>query len=46
MPYTLPLPTDSTRIRVTMRVPVASLLPVLSTLDRSGELQVDHIYDY
>ena len=46
VPYTLPLPTDSTRMRVTLRVPVPRLLPVLAELDRAGQLQVDHIYDY
>ncbi|MGH7586047.1 MAG: FAD-binding oxidoreductase [Gemmatimonadales bacterium] len=46
VPYTLPLPTDSTRIRVTMRLPVSRLLPTLAELDRAGQLQVDHVYDY
>lgn len=44
--YTLPLPTDPTRIRVTMTVPVVRLLALVRALDGAGALQVDHIYDY
>jgi pyruvate/oxaloacetate carboxyltransferase len=41
----LPLPTDGTQKRVSMRVRVSDLLPVLSVLEGKG-LTVDHIYDY
>jgi FAD/FMN-containing dehydrogenase len=44
--YSLPLPTDATRRRVTMRVRVPDLLPVLRALRAEGALAVDHIYDY
>jgi FAD/FMN-containing dehydrogenase len=45
--YTLPLPTDSARKRVAMRVKVPDLLAVLAGPDMgSGRLVVDHIYDY
>jgi FAD/FMN-containing dehydrogenase len=44
--YTLPLPTDTTRERVAMRVRVPDLLAVLRALRTDGGLVVDHLYDY
>lgn len=44
--YSLPLPSDSSRQRVVMRVPVGELLAVLRQLDSEGGFAVDHIYDY
>ena len=44
--YALPLPTDSTRERVAVRVKVRALLPLLRQLDTGAGLVVDHIYDY
>ena len=44
--YALPLPTDSTRERVAVRVKVRELLPLLRQLEAPGGLVVDHIYDY
>jgi FAD/FMN-containing dehydrogenase len=44
--YALPLPTDSTRQRVAMRVRVPDLLGVLRALREDHGLTVDHIYDY
>ena len=45
--YSLPLPTDSTRKRVAMRVRVRDLLDVLAGPDVGPpRLVVDHIYDY
>lgn len=44
--YTLPLPTDATRKRIAMKVPVRHLLPLLRSLDAEGRVTVDHIYDY
>jgi hypothetical protein len=46
--YALPLPTDDTRKRVTITVPVRELLNVLRQLDatRGNGVAVDHIYDY
>ena len=44
--YSLPLPSDATRKRVAMRVPVPELLPTLTALGAEGHLAVDHIYDY
>jgi FAD/FMN-containing dehydrogenase len=44
--YTLPVPTEPTRVRVTMTVPVIRLLALIRTLDAEGALRVDHIYDY
>ena len=44
--YALPLPTDSTKKRVAIRVPVGDLLTVLARLDAARQLTVDHIYDY
>jgi hypothetical protein len=44
--YALPLPTDSTRKRVALRLPVRGLLPVLDSLASEGRLAIDHIYDY
>ncbi len=44
--YALPLPTDSTRERVAVRVKVRELLPLLRQLDVPGGLVIDHIYDY
>jgi len=46
VPYTLPLPTDPSRKRFTLRLPVALLLATLRQLDTEGEAQVDHVYDY
>jgi len=45
--FNVPLPSDSARKRVTMRVPVNELIAVLGRLDaqRAG-LRVDHVYDY
>lgn len=44
--YELPLPTDASRKRVALRVPVDDLLAVLRQLDAANGLVVDHIYDY
>jgi len=44
--YALPLPSDASRKRVAMRVPVPELLPTLAALGAEGQLAVDHIYDY
>ena len=44
--FNLALPSDSTRKRVAMRVPVGELLTVLRRLDAGGALKVDHVYDY
>jgi hypothetical protein len=44
--YALPLPTDPSRKRVALRLPVRGLLPALGRLDAGGRLAVDHIYDY
>lgn len=44
--YALELPTDPTRVRVTMTVPVRRLLTLVRALDAEGVMQVDHIYDY
>ncbi len=44
--YTVPLPSDASRKRVVMRVPVGELLAVLRELDPKTGLAVDHIYDY
>jgi hypothetical protein len=44
--YALPLPTDPSRQRVVMRVPVGDLLALLRQLDAEGRFVVDHIYDY
>jgi FAD/FMN-containing dehydrogenase len=46
--FNVPLPTDSTRQRVAMRVPVTELLGVLRQLDAMRErgVSIDHIYDY
>ena len=44
--YSVPLPTDATRKRVVMRVPVSEILAVLRQLESEKELAVDHIYDY
>jgi FAD/FMN-containing dehydrogenase len=44
--YTLPLPTDATRKRIAMKVPVRQLLPLLRSLDAEGRVAIDHIYDY
>lgn len=46
MPYSLPLPTDPTRERFTLRVPVAELLPALRRIETEGQARVDHVYDY
>lgn len=43
--YTLPMPTDRDRKRVTARVPTAQLVAFLREAQQSG-LVVDHIYDY
>jgi hypothetical protein len=42
--YEVPLPSDSSRKRVVMRVPAGEMLSVLRRVG-SG-LAVDHIYDY
>ena len=44
--YSLHLPSDRSRKRVAMRVPVRDLISVLAMLRREGSLAVDHIYDY
>jgi FAD/FMN-containing dehydrogenase len=44
--FSLPLPSDSTRARVAMRIRVPDLLPTLALLQADGGLAVDHIYDY
>ena len=44
--YALPLPSDASRKRVAMRVPVPELLPTRAALRAEGQLVVDHIYDY
>lgn len=44
--YEVPLPSDSLRKRVTMRVPVGELLPVMRRLGGQRALVIDHIYDY
>ncbi len=46
MVYALPVPTDSTKKRVAIRVPVGDLLTVLARLDAARQAAVDHIYDY
>ena len=46
VPYTQPLPTDATRKRFTLRLPVPRLLETLRQLDAEGIAVVDHIYDY
>jgi FAD/FMN-containing dehydrogenase len=43
--YTLPMPADRERKRVTVRVPTTQLLALLREAQQSG-LVVDHIYDY
>ena len=44
--FAVPLPTDATRERVAMRVPVSDVIDVLHGLDAGGKLRVDHVYDY
>jgi FAD/FMN-containing dehydrogenase len=46
--FAVPLPSDSSKKRVAMRVPVNELLNVLRTLDSQqvAGLAVDHLYDY
>jgi len=46
--FDVPLPTDSSRKRVSMRVPVGELLNVFRSLDaqRTSGLSIDHLYDY
>jgi FAD/FMN-containing dehydrogenase len=44
--YALPLPSDASRKRVAMRVPVRELLAVLRSLGEEGRMRVDHVYDY
>jgi FAD/FMN-containing dehydrogenase len=44
--YEVPLPTDSLRKRVAMKVSVGELLPVMRRLGRQRAMVVDHIYDY
>jgi hypothetical protein len=44
--YEIALPTDASRKRVSMRVPVGELLAVMRALDGERSLVVDHIYDY
>lgn len=44
--YEIPLPTDPSRKRLTVRVPVSELPGVLHRLDAGGQMAVDHIYDY
>ncbi|MGH8720794.1 MAG: hypothetical protein ACREU4_02340, partial [Burkholderiales bacterium] len=43
--YALPLPADDSKKRITLRVPTAQLIGVLSELLADGVV-VDHIYDY
>jgi len=42
----MPLPTDPSRKRLTVRVPVSELPGVLHRLDAGAQMAVDHIYDY
>jgi hypothetical protein len=44
--YTLPLPTDPTRKRFAMRVPVRRLMALLRAFATEPRAQVDHVYDY
>jgi hypothetical protein len=44
--YEMPLPTDPSRKRLTVRVPVSELPGVLHRLDAEKQMVVDHIYDY
>jgi hypothetical protein len=44
--FEIALPTDVSRKRVAIRVPVSELLAVVKRLDTEGQLVVDHIYDY
>jgi hypothetical protein len=44
--YSLPLPTDSTRKRIAIRMPTPALLDFLRVLQTEGRATVDHIYDY
>jgi FAD/FMN-containing dehydrogenase len=44
--YTMTLPSDIARKRVTMRVRVSDLVSVLGAIGEEGKLKVDHIYDY
>jgi FAD/FMN-containing dehydrogenase len=44
--FEMALPTDASRKRVAIRVPVSELLAVVKRLDTEGQLVVDHIYDY
>jgi hypothetical protein len=44
--FELPLPTDASRKRVTMRVSVGDLLAVVRRMNTDRQLMVDHIYDY
>ena len=41
----MPLPTDPSRKRITVSVPVSDLLPTLRDLSQNG-IVVDHVYDY
>jgi hypothetical protein len=44
--YALPLPTDSSRKRIGVSVPVRGLLPLLEEFASDGRVAIDHIYDY
>ena len=44
--YALELPSDPSRKRFAMRVPVRSLIPVVRRLVSTPGVSVDHIYDY
>lgn len=44
--YALPLPTDPSRKRIAIRIPVRQLLPLLRELAADRTVSVDHIYDY
>jgi len=44
--YEVPLPTDPARKRITMRLRVPDLLPVLQAYQGRNGLVIDHIYDY
>jgi FAD/FMN-containing dehydrogenase len=44
--HVLPLPTDSLKKRVAVRVPVRHLLPFLAGIEAEDRVAVDHVYDY
>jgi hypothetical protein len=40
------VPTDRTRCRVLLQVPVRELLPIAGQFERDGRFAMDHVYDY